>query len=280
MISLDMISETTLVSAFYPLYSESKSAWIKNLCKLPTAMVIFTTEDQAFELLQLRRNYLQITQIIVRPFESFAMSSMMNLWDSQWLLDPEKPTNPEVYALRAMKQELVRIVSKHNRFQSKWFIWCDPGLLRYSALLPYSMTFPSDVEGLCLPGHMTFLEVSMIPESYILDREEGKPFVYPIPKGLLGGECIAGDAAAWDEFGEAYKEMLKEFMLRGWFAGRDTDIYFAMLMEKKTKPYRLFHGKAFGQQLQVVEGIEWLSLAPMLGGTVDAALDTRFLEDS
>ena len=279
-ISYPAVTETTLVTGWYPLKSTVRiHQSIKNLCKLPKALVIFTTEVYALELLQYRKNYLNATQIIVRPFESFAMTcpSMMSLWDGQWLLDPSRNKNtPESYALAAMKQEFMRIVTNHNRFQSKWFVWCDPGLFSYSALLGYSMSFPSEIERLCLAGRMTFLEVSMIPESYILDREEGKPLEYPIAVQHLGGDCIVGDAAAWQEFGEAYKEMLKEFVLRGWFAGKDTDVYFAMLMEKTVPPYRLFHATAFGQEREVVEGIEWFSLAPMLAGTIDAPLDTRF----
>jgi hypothetical protein len=140
------------------------------------------------------------------------------------------------------------------------------------------MSFPDEIEKLCVAGRMTFLEVSMIPESYLLDREEGKPVEYPLPVIALGGHCIVGDAVAWNEFGEAYKEMLKEFVLRGWFAGKDTDVYFAMLMEKTVAPFRLFHATSFGQEREVVEGIEWLSFAPMLAGTIDAPLDTRFEE--
>jgi len=280
--------DTTLVTAFYPLKLNGSSRignFLKNLCKLPKPLVIFTTEVYALELLECRKPFLQITQIIVRPFESFAMTctSMMSLWDSQWFIDPctsdgPNKNTPDTYALGAIKQECMRIVTNHNRFQSKWFVWCDSGLFRYSSLLPYAMSFPAEIERLCVGGRMTFLEVSMIPESYLLDREEGKPLKYPLPMIALGGECIVGDAAAWEEFGEAYKGMLKEFVLRGWFAGKDTDIYFAMLMEKTVAPFRLFHATPFGEELQVVEGIEWLSFAPMLAGTIDAPLDTRFEE--
>jgi hypothetical protein len=65
---------------------------------------------------------------------------------------------------------------------------------------------------------------------------------------------------------------LKEFALRGWFAGNETSVFFAILMEKKTKPFRLFHAKQFVN----IPGIEWLSFPVMLGGNLDAELDTRF----
>lgn len=282
-----MLSETTVVSAFYPLeqsrYDIGKyRAWIQNFCKIPAAMVIYTTETYALEMHQWRREFLDKTKIHVRSFDSFAMGcqAMMDLWRDQWLKDPEKQNHsPELYAVWAMKQEFVRVALTANTFQSRWFVWCDIGIQRYSTLQKYYMTFPSEVPRLCAPGRMTFLEVATIPECYIDDWREGKPMVYPIPPVTLGAGCIAGDAEAWNEFGEAYKDMLKEFILRGWFPGKESDVFFAILMEKKTKPFRLFHAKTFGSGGQGKPsplGIEWMSFPPMLGGVIDAPLDTRF----
>jgi hypothetical protein len=62
--------------------------------------------------------------------------------------------------------------------------------------------------------------------------------------------------------------------MREWFAGKDMDIFFAILMERKTAPFRLFHAKPFGQDPP--EGIAWMSLPVMLGGAMDAPLDMRF----
>ena len=220
------------------------------------------------------------TSVIVRDFYSFAMTcpAMMKYWEDQWNIDPEnKIHSPELYAIWAMKQELVRIVLNNNRFQSKWFVWCDIGIQRYSDLQGFYSGFPSEVPRLCEPGRLTFLEVTKIPDSYVNNWNEGKPMEYPIPTVALGGGCIAGDAAAWLEFGEAYKDMLKEFAVRGWFAGKDQTVFFAILMEKRTKPFRLFHAKPFALEGgQAVAGIEWMSLPVMLGGALDAALDMRF----
>ena len=134
------------------------------------------------------------------------------------------------------------------------------------------MTFPHNIEYLCLPGRMTFLEVDKIPQDYVDEWNEDNPVKYPFPEITLGSGCIVGDADAWTEFGEAYKEMLKEFALRGWFAGKETSIFFAILMEKKTNTFRLFHAKQFVD----IPGIEWLSFPVMLGGNFTAEVDTRF----
>jgi hypothetical protein len=274
-----MSSETTIISVFYPIKELTYSIghykrWLQNLCRIPIHLVIFTTEEFALELYQWRHQALDRTHVIVRPLDSFAMTcpSMIRFWQKQEALDKEDIGSSELYAIWSLKQELVRIAINQNRFKSKWFCWCDAGIQRFSKLQSYYMTFPHDIERLCIPGRMTFLEVDKIPQGYIDDRNEDKPVKYPFPEITLGAGCIVGDADAWTEFGEAYKEMLKEFALRGWFAGKDTAVFFAILMEKKTKPFRLFHAKQFVN----IPGIEWLSFPVMLGGNLTAEVDTRF----
>ena len=70
--------------------------------------------------------------------------------------------------------------------------------------------------------------------------------------------------------------MLQDFAMDKWFCGCETDVYFAMLMERYTqKPYQLFIAKKFEE----IDGLEWLSLPPMLAGTIDAEMDMRFEEE-
>ena len=45
-------------------------------------------------------------------------------------------------------------------------------------------------------------------------------------------------------------------------------------MEKRIAPYRLFFARPFGDP--EIPGIEWMSFPVMLGGNLDAELDTRF----
>jgi hypothetical protein len=264
----------TIVSAFYNLPSAKYSIghykkWIKQFCKIPAHIVIFTTEEYAMEIYHWRRTMLEKTHVIIRDFHSFAMtcSSMMKFWSKQG------EGSAELYAMWALKQELMRIAIHQNIFQSKWFVWCDISIQRFRSLEHFYMTFPYDVERLCVPGRMGFLEVDKIPQKYVDDWNEDKPIDYPYPNVTLGSGCIAGDIEAWLEFGEAYKNMLQEFALRGWFAGKETDVFFAILMEKKTKlPFRLFHAKQFVN----VPGIEWLSFPVMLAGNIEAVVDSRF----
>jgi len=275
------MGDVTIVTALYTLKKSKYStgnyrAWLQNFCSIPFHCIFFTTEKYVLEIYQLRRKFLEKTHVIVKSFDSFAMTcpSMIKFWKKQESFDPENGSY-ELYAMGSLKQEMVRIAINQNIFKSKWFSWCDIGIQRFTKLQQYYMTFPCDVERLCLPGRMIFLEIDKIPQSYIDDWNESKPIEYPFPEITLGAGCIVGDALAWNEFGNAYKNMLQEFAIRGWFAGKDTAVFFAILMEKKTEPFRLFHAKQFVD----IPGIEWLSFPVMLGGNLDAELDTRFEPD-
>ena len=282
------LSETTVVTAFYNLKSArhpflSLKVWMQRLCRLPAAMVIYTSEDLAFDIYRWRKPYLDRTVVEVRRFDSFGMTcpAMMHFWNGQAAIDSEGE-DPELYATRALRQELVRTTMNRNKFQSRWFVWCDCDIPRFETLLPLYMAFPAEVGRLCEPARLTLLEVAKIPDSYVVDWVEKKPLAWPVPDITLGSECMVGDAAAWTEFGAAYKDALKEFAYRGWCAGKDQMVLFMMLMEHRTeKPFRLFFAKPLGSAdfQERYPGTEWLSMPAILGGTVDAVLDTRFEDD-
>jgi len=278
-------SQVTVVTAFYPLSNgpskKQYRLWLRSLCKIPCTLIIFTTEEVSLELHQWRLPFLDQTQIHVRPLESFAMACplMMDFWTKQEKLDPNRLVTgktAENYAIAAIKQECVRIIVGQNPFYSKWFVWMDATLLRFPSHQRYFSTFPNEVPRMCEPGRIAMLEMQTIPDSYIQDWRDKVEMKYPFPKQLLGAGCIAGDANAWTDFGEAYKDMLKDFAMDKWFCGSETDVYFAMLMERYTrKPYQLFIAKKFEE----IDGLEWLSLPPMLAGTIDAEMDMRFEEE-
>jgi hypothetical protein len=272
---------TTVVSAFYPL-SKSKHSlakyleWIKQFCRIPCNLVVFTDVGAASAIREARGSL--SLHLIERPFESFEMTSpaMMKFWNHHHVIDVEKSIHsPELYAVWAMKQELIRLVIAENPFHSTWFVWCDIGIHREPSLHSFYESFPSKTSEVCPPGRICFLEVERISDSFVADWSAAAPMKYPVPWTTLGGGCIAGDATAWNEFGTAYVEMLREFDRNGWFAGKDQVIYFAILMNRRTqKPFRLFHAKSFAS----VSGIHWMSFPAILGGTVSAEIDMRFEE--
>jgi hypothetical protein len=268
----------TVVTAFYPL-SRSKHgvgkymAWIDNFCKIPCNLVVFTDSTTA-PVIRERRGDLPI-HIVVKEFNTYRITSppMMRFWTRQHATDPEQRIhNPELYAIWAMKQECVRLSVEANPFSSQWFIWCDIGIQRDPTKQSLYMNFPGKVGELCEPGRISFLEVGAIPDAYVADWASRRvPMRWPAPSVTLGGGCIAGDAAAWEEFGDKYLKMLDKFKDRGWFAGKDQIVYFAMLMERITeKPFRLFYASSHA-------GLDnWMSFPVILGGDAPPVIDARF----
>jgi hypothetical protein len=216
------------------------------------------------------------TVIVARPFDSYRMTTpaMMDMWRRHHLIDPERRIHsPELYAVWAMKQECVR--EAFAMLDGPTYIWCDMGILRDARMLPYYMTFPNaDVCTDSVPaGRLTFLEVNMIPDSFVERWRTQQPMVWPVPPVTLGGGCIAGDRKAWTEFGVAYEATLTEFDAAGRFNGKDQIIYFAMLMEHKTaQPYRLLAARRFAGG----SGDHWMCMPVILGGKDNGIIDQRF----
>jgi hypothetical protein len=275
-----MSSTTTIVTAFYPLEKSKHSVqkyieWARNFCQIPRHMVIFTTASFVPLFADLRSRFTDITRIVIKEFDSYALTAptQMEMWHRQWLKDPEaRIHSPELYAVWAIKQECVSIVATEMPFGHDWYVWCDIGIQRDPSMQSYYMTFPDAVPRLCIPGHIHFLEVERIPDQVVACYGQS-PIPYPSPSVTLGGGCIAGDRAAWTAFSGAYLEMIDRFNERGWFAGKDQTIYFAMLMEK-TMRFRLFHAVRFGGG-----GDHWMSFPVILGDRADGRIDDRF-EDS
>jgi hypothetical protein len=269
----------TVVTAYYPLEKAKHSRasynqWIQNFCEIPCSLVIYTCDETAEQIRSWRKD--KPTILVSRPFTSYRMTTpaMMNLWQRNHAIDPEKAIHsPELFATWALKQEVVRETISSNPFQSKWFVWCDIGIQREQHLQDFYMRFPSQVPQVCAEGRMAFLEVSKIPDVFVQAWKRRTPCPLPVPAVSLGGGCIAGDASAWMEFGTAYESMLREMDQRGEFVGKDQIVFFRMLIDHKmSMPYRLF----FGQRFTQLPHIEWMSFPVILGGKAPAVVDSRF----
>jgi hypothetical protein len=270
----------TIVTAFYPLEKSKHGVrkyleWIRNFCQIARPMVLFTDARMAPLLERLRRDYSDTTRVITKEFDSYAMTTpaRMEFWRQQTAIDPEAAIHsPELYAVWAIKQECVSLAIQENPFGHDWYVWCDIGIQRIPELQSYYSTFPDKVPELCASGRIHFLEVSRIPDIYVTHRGR-VPMPYPPPPITLGGGCIAGDRAAWATFSAGYVTMLDQFRERGWFAGKDQVVFFAMLLER-IMPFRLFHALPFGTPPP--SNIHWMSFPVILGGQAEALIDARF----
>jgi len=258
---------TTVVTAFYPLKSKHSINkyfdWMQNFCNIQCSLVVFTDAATAPLFEKLRKGL--PTMIIVKSFDSYEMTrpTMMDLWTKHHRMDPESAIHsPALYAVWAMKQECVTYAIQMNPFNTEWFVWCDVGIHRYPFEHKYYEQFPLQVPTLCRPGHIGFLEVGHIPDSFVSNPYGDSPAV------TLGGGCIVGDKAAWSIFCSAYKAMLQSMDARGLFIGKDQTVFFRMLVEH-ILPFQLFRPLA--------NSIDpWMQLPCILAGTLPVVLDERF----
>ena len=284
---MDKPVETTVVTAFYPLRSkhsiEKYVEWMTNFCQIQCSLIVFTDEATAPLFEKLRKGL--PTKIIVKPFGSYEITSptMMGLWSRHHSMDPEKHKHtPELYAVWAMKQECVAATVQMNPFNTDWFVWCDAGIHRKRSKHNYYVQFPSKVPAVCKPGHIGFLEVVRIPDSFVSDSTGA------VPNVTLGGGCIVGDRAAWAVFCNAYKAMLQTMDARGLFVGKDQTVFFRMLIERKM-PFQLFQSDGpLDDYLYEAEDSPsdghsvdpWMQFPCILAGTMPVVLDNRFNRSS
>lgn len=271
----------TVVTAFYPLGKSKHGVaryheWLRLFCAIPCQLVVFTDAESAPLIRSARGD--RPTVIHERPFDSWTITTpaMMEMWRRQMARDPERDIHsPELYAVWALKQEAVMEVIATNPFQSRWFIWCDIGIQRQPMVQSWYETFPNveTCDALVPPGRMTFLEVASIPEPIVATWKSTGKYTGPAPSISLGGGCIAGDAAAWQEFSRVYVRTLTEWDAVGRFNGKDQLVFFHMLVNSLTTlPFRLLRAHRFANGA----GDHWMSMPVILGGKATAYIDTRF----
>lgn len=271
----------TVVTAFYPLGKSKHGVaryheWLRLFCAIPCQLVVFTDAASA-PLIRSARGE-RPTVVHERPFDSWSMTTpaRMEMWRRQMARDPERSIHsPELYAVWAIKQEAVMEVVATNPYQSRWFIWCDIGIQRQPAVQPWYDTFPSaeTCEAIVPPGRMTFLEVSPIPDPIVTVWKTTGKYTGPVPSISLGGGCIAGDAAAWQEFSRVYIRVLEDWNAAGRFNGKDQLVFFHILVNRLTeRPFRLLRAHRFANGT----GDPWMCMPVILGGKAAVYIDNRF----
>jgi hypothetical protein len=95
----------TVVTAFYQVRSKHSineyQEWIKNFCKIPCNLVIYT-DEQSENFIRLARKDHENTVVIVKDLYSYNMTTetMMDFWRKMYEIDPEKHIHsPELYGL-------------------------------------------------------------------------------------------------------------------------------------------------------------------------------------
>lgn len=228
--------EATVVSAFYKMPSKFKEDvyihWIRSFFgKIPCSLVLFTEQEYVELFKDIRKDFLNKTQIIVLSREQWVANTKWTpqLWEEQMLKDPEsKIHSPDLYKIWYEKKEFVKKAIEINPFGHSKFVWCDAGAVRCA-----------EVEG----WMSCFARADRIPEDRILllqiDEFKEEDFQLQadglygdfLKKNRIGGTIQAASALTWLRWSDLYDEMMQKYINANRFIGKDQSIMASVIME-------------------------------------------------
>ena len=142
-----MAPSVTIVSCYYNVkskHSHSKyDEWIRNFLRnLRNNIVIFTSDDLVDYLKQIGRANTNML-IITKNFEDIDIYKQYNIWDQQYIMDPQKNIRTkECYVIWNSKMNFLKEAIELNPFQSDKFVWTDIGCLRDKRYCNYIANYP------------------------------------------------------------------------------------------------------------------------------------------
>lgn len=216
----------TVVSSYYEIPSkhttEKYREWGRRFLTLAAPIVIFIDPTMT-EWIKTHRGDKPI-HIIELPFEQLDMwVKYKDIWRENYDRDPEKSIHsPELYAIWAQKSVFVEHAIQVNPFHTDYFFWCDFGIFREDYSKEIMNSFPNT--------RYLYENKIIINAVQPMSKEEWTPThdgLYGIevssswnePRfvgGLWGGGIVG--CLRWNR---AYKNILKEYVKRGRFMGKD-----------------------------------------------------------
>jgi glycosyltransferase involved in cell wall biosynthesis len=241
----------TIVTAYYKVPSKFNNdiyiEWIRNfLSVIPCYLYIFTDEESFPILQELRKPFLDRTNIVIKPFNTLVMSKLMNVWDEHIKMDHETYHTKELYILWNEKTAFVNhVATNDNIFNSDYLFWCDIGAFRIPEHLPKLINFPNPATVYNLSSNKIYiLELIEPSENELIIGPNNIPlFDFKYGK-RVGGGIFGGHKTAWNKWTPAFYTMLNKFIENGRFAGKDQNImvsvyalYRNLVELVKPKPY-------------------------------------------
>ena len=235
-------AQTTVVSAFYLMpskFSVSKYlAWMRQFWPATDCALVFFTDSASApavaEVLATRPK--ERTLLIVQPFEELTGWSQWPgkaVWESAEELDTEMSVghSPELYSIWYEKKEFVRRVIKANPFKSEWFVWCDAGVGRGDGWATPGWPMAERIPR----GRMLLLQIGAFQQEDWVQAgaKEGARGEFG-SRCTVGGGILASDAAGWKRWSDAYDAMLRRYLERGWFVGKDQNIMASAVLADPT----------------------------------------------
>lgn len=222
----DKVKDVTVVSAYYPVKSkysvEDYLKWLEIWKHIPCNLVFFTTSDLIEKIEIIRCTHKDKTKIICLPFfelEAFKRYGI-ELWINEKTKDHESYHTPELYALWYEKKEFVKKAIDLNYFNTSKFVWCDAGICRHNEWIPELKNFPRSDR----------ISNSKFNVLRITDFENETDFQ---KINCVGGGILAASKEVWLEYYSKYDAMLKTYLEKNKFVGKDQSIIASMIQEDK-----------------------------------------------
>lgn len=231
----------TVVTAFYPIRSkfpaETYLFWITNFwSKLHCPLIFFVDPQLAVPLQKALASRPGPLLVYPLPFQDLTAFQALSpeVWQDAQRKDPELPKgvqhSPELYAVWYEKKEFVRRAIELNPFGAECFVWCDAGICRESAWIPYLIArFPLEKQ---VPrGRMLVLLIDEFVQGDWQRQPDGIRGSFE-HRNTVGGGILASDRAGWAAWSAAYDAMLLRYYLAGRFIGKDQNIMASMMLEQ------------------------------------------------
>lgn len=216
----------TVVSSYYEIPSKHSHLlyreWGKRFLTLTSPIVLFVDPSMVGWIREHRGD--KPIHIIEMPFDELDMwVKYKEIWRENHERDPEKHIHsPELYAVWAQKSVFVERAIQCNPFHTDYFFWCDFGIFREDYSKEIMNSFPQT--------RYLYSNKIILNAVQAMSKEEWSP----MPDGLMGVEV----SHSWNEprivgglwgggiegclrWNRAYKDMLKAYIKRSRFMGKD-----------------------------------------------------------
>lgn len=226
----------TLVTAFYEMRSKFPPTrylqWIDAFYRnYPGYMVIYTEEKYKPIFETMREQFKDKTLIICLPRAEWGAVKDFpaGFWEAQHALDHEKVIHsPELYMIWYQKNDFVQRTIRENPFGHQKFMWCDAGVIRNPF---FQECIKHMVHGQrILADKMTVLEIGPITAEEKAEYAANGLADFHRNKDRIGGGILAGGVEAWKTWDMHYREMIQAFNARGWFIGKDQNVFVNMVL--------------------------------------------------
>lgn len=224
---------TCVVSAFYRIPSkhsvEKYLEWIVPFfASCPFPLVLFTEQDLLPIFQQVRQKFVPRTILIGLPMtEWYALKRYgVQMWVDEKSKDHEASHSPELYCTWYEKKEFVKRAIDMRAFDADYYVWCDAGILRFPHWIPVLQTFPlaSQIE----KGKMNFLEVVPFKKEDTWETDFQSD-------DHIGGGIQAADKETWKWWYDEYDRMMRIFLEKKKFVGKDQNILASCVLANPEK---------------------------------------------